>query len=320
MGSHTVHLRETHNALQSILVSPQNPLTVQGANGQRFVITTNTITNAVARSLFQGINVYSGFEVFADDAYAHYHALQTTLSRHWANSYFQAAYTFSRSTDATSSFNTAFNTAFNNQLVLSGSRGLSDFDRPHRLVASYFYALPLFVSEIGWKKQLLSGWGISGISVFQSGLPFSIMDSNAGSAYAALTTIQTTASLAPGATIASGDSNGSIGSRLNGYVNIAAFKPAPVIGDDGAATGFGTLGRNLYRGPFEQNWDLSIIKNFSFTEQHKIRFTADLFDVWNHPVFSSPAFTDVQNPAAFGQIISTENNPRIIQFSLKWSF
>jgi hypothetical protein len=320
VGSHTVHLRETHNMLQSILVSPRNPLTVSGANGQQFVITTNTIANAVARSLYQGINGYSGFEVFADDAYAHYHALQTTLSRHSGNSYFQAAYTFSRSTDATSSFNTAFNTAFNDQLILSGSRGLSDFDRPHRLVASYFYALPLFAHETGWKKQLLRGWGISGISVFQSGPPFSIMDSNAGSAYAALTTIPTTASLAPGATIALGYSSGSIGSRINAYLNIAAFKPAPVIGDDGAATGFGTLGRNTYRGPFEQNWDLSINKNFSLTERQKMRFTVDLFDLWNHPVFSAPAFTDVQNPAAFGQIISTENNPRIIQFSLKWSF
>jgi hypothetical protein len=119
-------------------------------------------------------------------------------------------------------------------LILSGSRGLSDFDRPHRLVASYFYALPLFAHETGWKKQLLRGWGISGISVFQSGLPFSIMDSNAGSAYAALTTIPTTASLAPGATIALGYSSGSIGSRINAYLNIAAFKPAPVIGDDGS--------------------------------------------------------------------------------------
>jgi hypothetical protein len=59
---------------------------------------------------------------------------------------------------------------------------------------------------------------------------------------------------------------------------------------------------------------LSIIKNFSLTERQKIRFTADLFDVWNHPVFSSPAFTNVQNPTAFGQIISTENNARIVQF------
>src|SRR5260221_12193840 len=132
--------------------------------------------------------------------------------------------------------------------------------------------------------------------------------------------IQPPVILVRGAWIASGYISGSIVSRLNGYVNIAAFKPAPVIGNDGAAaTGFGTLGRNIYRGPFEQNWDVSIIKNFSLSERQKIRFTADMFDIWNHPVFSSPAFTDVQNPAAFGQIISTENNPRIIQFSLQWS-
>lgn len=36
-----------------------------------------------------------------------------TLSRHWGHGYFQAAHTFSKSTDATSSGNTALNTAYN---------------------------------------------------------------------------------------------------------------------------------------------------------------------------------------------------------------
>jgi hypothetical protein len=164
------------------------------------------------------------------------------------------------------------------------------------------------------------------VSVFQSGLPFSIIDSSAGSAFDSLTTIpNTTASLKSGFTLANGLTSGSIGSRLGGngqqsYLNANAFVAAPVIGDDGAATGFGTLGRNTYRGPFQQNWDVSLIKNFSLTERQKIRFTSDFFNVWNHPVFSNPAFTDIQNPAGFGQIISTENNPRILQFSLTWLF
>jgi hypothetical protein len=138
-------------------------------------------------------------------------------------------------------------------------------------------------------------------------------------------------SLTPtGATLASGLTSGSVGSRLGGtdangnpltsYLNFNAFKPAPIIGDDGAATRFGTLGRNTYRVPFQQNWDVSLIKNFSLTEHQKLRFTSDFFDAWNHPVFSNPAFTDIQNRAGFGQIISTENNPRILQFSLTWSF
>jgi hypothetical protein len=323
VGSHTVHLRETHDALQSILVSTQNKLNVTLANGQTVAITKNTVANAPARTRFQGINGYSGFEIFADDAYAHYHSLQTTLSRHWSHNYLQAAYTFAKSTDATSSFNTAFNTVFNNQLDLSGSRGPSDFDRKHRASVSYFYELPFFEKASGWRSGLLGGWAISGVTVFQSGAPFSIFDSGAGTAFDGLTTVQTTASFASGATLGSGLTSGSIGSRLNGYVNFAAFQKAPAIGDEQPipiATGFGNLGRNIYRGPSEQNWDVSLIKNISITERQKIRFTADFFDVWNHPVFSNPAFTDVESSSNFGQIIGTENNPRIIQFSLKWLF
>ncbi len=326
VGSHSVHLRETHDALQSILVSPQNPIMVPLTNGTSVPVITNTVANAVVRTRALGVNGYGAFEQFSDDAYSHYNSIQSTISRRWGNGYFQGAYTFSRSTDATSSFNTAFNTLFNNQLNLNGSRGLSDFDRPHRLAVSYVYNFPFFSKAKGWQHQALGGWNISGVTVFQSGLPFSIFDSSAGSAFDALTTLpNTTASLAPGASLGSGLTSGSIGSRLGGngqpgYLNINAFVAAPIIGSDKQATGFGTLGRNKYRGPFQQNWDVSVIKNFSVTERNKIKFTTDFFNVWNHPVFSSPAFTDIQNPAGFGQIIATENNPRILQFSLTWSF
>jgi hypothetical protein len=332
VGSHTVHLREVNDSLQSVIVSPQNSLTVTGANGQQFKLTQNTFGNAIARSRYQGVDGYSAFEAFVDNAYAHYNSLQTTLSRRFANSYLQAAYTFSRSSDAGSSSNTAFNTLFNNQLDLRDSYGLSDFDRTHRLSISYLQHLPFFTHATDWKGKLLGGWSVSGLTVFQSGTPFSIFDSGAGSAYVGLTTVpNTTANLAPGATLASGLTTGSIQQRVNQYVNPAAFTPAPLLNyptstvcpdptGNTCVTGFGTLGRNIYRGPFQQNWDLSLIKNFSITERQKVRFSADFFDLWNHPVFSSPAFTDVENPSAFGQIISTENNPRLIQFSLIWSF
>jgi len=321
VGSHTIHLREVHDPLQSVIASPANPLTVTGANNQQYVITTTTLANAFARSIYQGVDGYSAFEAFVDDAYAHYHSLQTTLSRRFAQSYFQAAYTFSRATDTVSSSNTAFNSVFNNQLNLRGSYALSDFDRRHRLAVSYLQDLPFYSKTTNWKGKVLGGWSVSGVTTFQTGTPFSILDSGAGSAYVGLTTVPgTTANLAPGASLASGLTSGSMQSRLNGYVNIAAFQKAPVIGDDGAATGFGTLGRNIYHGPFQQNWDVSLIKHFAITEHNQLRFTADFFDIWNHPAFSNPAFTDVESPTNFGHIISTENNPRIIQFSMMWSF
>src|SRR5207244_5994478 len=99
--------------------------------------TISTSGNGQARSNNTGINRYNGFQIFASDAYSHYHSLQTTLSRRWGAGYFQGAYTFSKSTDATSSGNTALNTAFNDESDLKFSRGLSDFDRKHRLTVSY---------------------------------------------------------------------------------------------------------------------------------------------------------------------------------------
>jgi len=194
-------------------------------------ITANTFGNAVARSRAQGVNGYNGFQLFANDAYSHYNSLQTTVSRRWGAGYFQAAYTFSRSTDATSTGNTAFNSAFNDESTLADSRGLSDFDRTHRLAVSYRYDLPFFKGETGLQGALLANWAISGITIIQSGSPFSVLDSGAGSAFLGLGSAPgvETASLASGSSLSSGLSSGDIHSRIDGYLNPAAFATAPLF-------------------------------------------------------------------------------------------
>ncbi len=85
-------------------------------------------------------------------------------------------------------------------------------------------------------------------------------------------------------------------------------------------TGFGDLGRNIYRGPFQQNWDVSLIKNFKLTERQDLRFTADFFNIWNHANFANPANTYIEAGSSFGQIVNTVGTPRLIQFSLRWAF
>ncbi|HWZ99938.1 MAG TPA: carboxypeptidase regulatory-like domain-containing protein [Candidatus Dormibacteraeota bacterium] len=349
VGTKGTHLRETRDALQSQNATPTNPVVVGGQN-----ITANTFANAVARSRAQGINGYNGFQLFANDAYSHYHSLQTTLSRRWSAGYFQAAYTFSKSIDATSTGNTAFNSAFNDESTLDASRGLSDFDRTHRLAVSYRYDLPWFRDEKGLKGAFLSGWAISGITLVQSGSPFSVLDSGAGSAFLGLGSAPgvETASLANGASLSSGLSHGGIGTRIDGYLNPAAFTTAPLLyptqcdpnqpdptvfpNSNFCTTGFGNLGRNTYRGPGQQNWDFSLIKNFKLTERQSLRFTTDFFNMWNHANFGNPAFTDVEGfqctagtpncvngiltTSPFGKITSTLGTPRLIQFSLRYSF
>jgi Carboxypeptidase regulatory-like domain len=337
VGTHGVHLRDTRDSLESLNATPAHPVVVDGNS-----ITTNTFDNAIARSAAQGINGYSGFQIFANDAYSHYNALQTTVSRRWPAGYFQAAYTFSRSTDATSTGNTAFNTAFNDESTLADSRGLSDFDRTNRLAVSYRYDLPFFSSAEGLKQKLLAGWAVSGITIIQSGAPFSVLDSGAGSAFLGLGSSPgvETASLASGANISQGYSSGGIGTRINGYLNPAAFTTAPLLyptqcnpnqpdptifpNSNFCTTDFGNLGRNTYRGPYQQNWDFSLIKNFKITERQSLRFTTDFFNIWNHANFANPAVTDVETigtaNSPFGKITSTQGTPRLIQFSLRYSF
>ena len=341
VGTHAVHLRETRTSIQAKLATAAHPLTVTAEDGTPFLITESTTGNGVARSNLEGLNGYGGFQIFANDAYSHYHSLQTTLSRRWVAGYFQAAYTWSKSTDATSSGNTALNTAFNDETDLKFSRGLSDFDRTHRFAVSYRYDLPFYQGASGAKERLLGGWSLSGITIFQSGAPFSVTDSVAGTAYLGpgLASATLGAQLASGASIGRGTTSGDIHSRLNGYLELTNFTTAPVADPAGCladpafacTTAFGNLGRNIYRGPFQQNWDFSLIKNIKITERQSLRFTTDFFNIWNHVNFANPSINDVEtithdssgNPTAdgpFGKIFSTVGTPRLIQFSLRYSF
>jgi len=139
------------------------------------------------------------------------------------------------------------------------------------------------------------------------------------------------ASLAPGETLSEGLSSGGIGTRINGYLNPAAFTPAPQLyptqcltDPNFCTTGFGNLGRNTYRGPGQQNWDFSLMKNFKITERQSLRFTTDFFNIWNHVNFANPAVTDVESislpNSPFGKITSDLGTPRLIQFSLRYMF
>ena len=335
VGTRAIHLRETRDAIQSVDASPAHPFTVTDTNGNSYQITTNTFANAIARTPAPGLNGYSGYQIFANDAYSTYNALQATASRRWGQNYVQAAYTFSKNIDATSTGNTAFNTAYNDQSNINASRGISDFNRPQRLALSYVYNFPFFAHATGAKEVLLGNWAFSGVTIFQSGIPFSIYDSSAGTAFLGQgSTPLLGASLAAGASIASGLTSGNIHQRIStGYLNPSAFVPAPLLyptqcqsDPNFCPTGFGDLGRNLYHGPFQQNWDASLIKYFKIGERQEIRFTADFFNIWNHTNFANPSVTDIEAYLAsptnspFGKIVGTVGTPRLVQFSLRWSF
>jgi hypothetical protein len=198
------------------------------------------------------------------------------------------------------------------------------------LVLNYTWNLPKLVSKrnnaIG---KLANGWELSGIMTLQSGLPFSILDSAAGTLFGPAT-LYTTGGLAPGATLRDASQSGSASSRVNKFFNTRAFTPAPFVPDGGLIDGkypvfgggtiFGNLGRNILRGPPDQrDFDIAVIKTTPLTDGVKLIFRWEIFNLLNRSNFANPS-NDVSTPSTFGLISALTVNPRIMQYALKLQF
>jgi Carboxypeptidase regulatory-like domain len=77
---------------------------------------------------------------------------------------------------------------------------------------------------------------------------------------------------------------------------------------------FGTLGRNIFRDSGFKNVDFSVFKNFKIREQYGIQLRAELFNLFNHPIFANPygasantsgGQNDPSSPNQFGGTVGT---------------
>jgi outer membrane receptor protein involved in Fe transport len=322
VGTHSDHRSGQVEFDQADLASPEHPV-----NGE----TNNSIANATARMPIQGISQGS---LLTDSVFiANYNALQTSVRRQFTRSFqLEASYTWSKNLDevngevGTDIFELQLPT--NNQHDLRhSSYGLAGTDRDQRVVVSFLWQAPRFTSIPSIARQVLNGWEFSGIALFQSGIPLSVFDGNAGSVYALLggeVRAQRTGS--------SPSTHGSLYSRvLNGYLDPAAFTRAPEapFGTSLADQDFGNSGVGIVRGPGQHNMDLAIERTFPIHDSHQFRFRTEFFNLTNTPQFGNPStslgYTDptLLNPSAnstFGKITGTVANPRIIQFAAKYQF
>jgi hypothetical protein len=120
---------------------------------------------------------------------------------------------------------------------------------------------------------------------------------------------------------------------------VLANQPIPSSGGAAIAgaigTDIGSIGRNILRGPRQKNVDFSIIKRFRISEVKNIEFRTEFFNLFNQVNLANPisdlnsvvasggsldARGNIINPGSFGRIISTANNPRLIQFALKFNY
>jgi hypothetical protein len=195
--------------------------------------------------------------------------------------------------------------------------GPSSYDVKLLNVSSVVYDLPIgkgrqFMPDMNpILNEVLGGWQLSAINTANTGTPLNVYytPSTANDVTGLTAEYRGEAFERPNVAC-SGTSQGTAQSLLT-YFAACTFSTPP------ANAPFGNLGRNAFRGPSLEQWDLAVNKNFRITEGTTLQFRSEFFNVLNHTNFGEPNQTS--NSTAFGTITTTFP-PRQIQFSLKLLF
>jgi hypothetical protein len=230
---------------------------------------------------YRGIGQIYSLKNIAD---SHYNAMQFTLRRTQGPLELSLAYTFSHSLDDSSDRSDA---TFVNSFDLRSNRASSNFDQRHLVNVSYIYQLPFYRHMgPGVLRTLLGGWALSGLTTYQSGTPFSVINGGSPSGVGAI----------DNAGVANGTGIGSyadIVSSPRAPAPAAGNNPfsfGPLLGNPGAFVAprgltFGNAGRNSMNNPSRLNFDMALLKTFPVLGERTIEFRAEAFNVFNQTQF-----------------------------------
>jgi hypothetical protein len=336
VGSRGVGLVGRFNVAQAVdpRVTPVNGFTNIRDNNKSTTNPDGALINPdfFVPSQFLGLSRSGGFVQVANVGHSTYHSAQVDVKgRMSRRALWNVAYTFSKSLDNLSS-DTEQAQHDNTRLFLN--RGRSNFDRPHRLTASYVIDLPGLNSNQAFLKVLTNGWRFSGLLTRQSGSPFTILGAAARNAYQ-FQVASVRPSFAPGRTLESAIKSGRVQDRLGFGTTDQYFDPTAFINSEDQ---WGTVGRNTLRGPRQTQMDISLSKTTKFRESIGLEFRWEMFNFTNTPIFGNPSATlagggtcvpspsrqcDPTTTTAYGtigRISSTIGGPRTMQGSLKITF
>lgn len=329
VGNHGLHQLLPIPFNQPLLATQNNPV-----NGQSFSFGYNVPNipqedpsmggiktfdngNVDLRSPFLG---YSPNSIFWEaEGISHYHAMQLSLNKRMSHGLVvNGSYTWSHSLDEGSGLSEGLFFNGNNPLQPRTAYGNSAFDRTHVFTISYLYQIPDAVKSNGFAGKALNGWGISGITIAESGQPYSVSDfsGSVGSIFYSKNDNITNplVPLIPGKTIKDAILQGTTGVNpsqpvLNknafGVTQLVITPPAAGTTDptnpvppcvlvggspvcDNTEIGFGNIGRDIFRGPFQTRFDFSVFKNFKINERFSLKYDAQFFNIFNHPSFDTP--------------------------------
>ena len=235
-----------------------------------------------------------------------YNGLEVTFKRITGPLSLLASYTYSKSYDQTSNIQEQVDPYDYHRLD-----GISAFDLKHDFVVSYNYDLPL--ARLWRPDRLTSGWALSGITRFASGLPVTFASS--GDNY--LVQVQNNGVNATSIDMPNYDGTPFKLNRnpRNGksYFNTAAFTPN-ALGTQGNSK------RRMFYGPGIDNYDMALHKVTNFAEARSLELRLEMFNVFNHAQFYPNGSVDGNiGDVSFGRVLRAAD-PRIGQIAAKFRF
>ena len=194
--------------------------------------------------------------------------------------------------------------------------GLSQLNLNDQFTASILYDLPFGKGKRyggDWnavENGVLGGWQVNVIQKISSGFPLFVVDSfnQSGVNFE----WNGTPLNRPNQTC-----NPTLSHHTKGeWFNTACFSPAP-------AGELGDASRAPVSGPGFVNTDFSALKNFRLGERYNIQFRSEIFNLFNHAqlgLIGNGVFMQDINSTDFGKVNETVNNPRVVQFALRFEF
>jgi hypothetical protein len=360
---------EGNGSTTSAGIGPTQPgylnMVVACAGSPGFV--SNGVKLGMSADTIRPYNGFSNILSIANIANSNYNGLQATLSRTKGAFTFGMAYTFSHSLDEASDRSSG---NFVNSLDIKSNYASSDFDQRQLLSVTYLYRLPLiqllnrfmqFENEDAsssdeekvshdwrndsWVKLLLDHWELSGITAYQTGSPFSVVNEGSASGTGAADNAGVGNALGLGSyPDRVGNPRGVKPNAASSGSNIGPLllNPAAFVAPRGLA--FGNAGRNALNNPARTNFNMSFLKHFPMADERSLEFRAEVYNVFNHTQFriydpSHPGNTGNNVVNCYGDVSTSysagadscvtgnsflhpvdAHDPRIVQFGLKMAF
>jgi carboxypeptidase family protein len=278
-----------------------------------------------------------GINLRSNAGHSNYNSFQASIdSRYikWAGLQFRAAYTWSHAIDNESStFGDSYLLSrvgggvlgFQDSFNPAGDKGDADFDVRHRFVTSFVWDIP-FAKNLknGILNKALNGWAMNGVVSFRTGVPFTVFDTGQADNNGASQPIRPTVTGPVSGTLSPLSPTAGAGGTFD-YLDFSGLSPTPSVNGPFV----GTLGRNTFRAPGLQTWNVSFFRNINITESKKLQFRAEFFNLFNHPnLFVAGGSNDIAGGTEAVQVtrgglfdnISNAEQHRNVQLGLKFIF